>query len=321
VPLNIALVGPGRIADRFLAPAITAVPDAQLWSVLSRNIERAREFATRHKAAAEKPAHTDLAALLADPDLDAVLISTPDGLHAEQAIAAARAGKHVLVEKPMATSLDEGRRMVAACREHDVRLGVAYHLRWHAGHRMLRDRVTRGELGEIRHARAQWTWKAPDDSNWRASSDVGRWWGLAGTGTHCLDMIRWFLCPSAGEVVEVKGVIARPVWKGPNDETAAVVLRFESDATAEIVTSVLFDSEPSFDLYGSEGSAACHGTFGPHGAGAINLAGTALSWDVVNPYEGEIADFVEAVRSGRPPQVDGGEGLRNVEILAAAAPR
>jgi predicted dehydrogenase len=186
---------------------------------------------------------------------------------------------------------------------------------------MLRDRVTRGELGEIRHARAQWTWKAPDDSNWRASSDVGRWWGLAGTGTHCLDMIRWFLCPSAGEVVEVKGVIARPVWKGPNDETAAVVLRFESDATAEIVTSVLFDSEPSFDLYGSEGSAACHGTFGPHGAGAINLAGTALSWDVVNPYEGEIADFVEAVRSGRPPQVDGGEGLRNVEILAAAAPR
>jgi len=334
--LNFALIGPGRIADKQLAPALARVPTARLWSVLSRDAERAQAFAVRHEAAAPQPAYTDLDALLADPELHAVIIASPDKLHAEHAIRAARAGKHVLCEKPMATSAAEAREIVAACAKADVRLGVAYHLRWHMGHRMLRARVlgsaggdpattssAGGELGTLRHMRVQWTYRAADASNWRAHADVGRWWGLAGVGTHCLDLARWFMTPSCGEVVEVKSLVTRSVWKGPHDETAIVALKFASGASAEILTSVLFDAPTSVEIHGTRGSAYCDGTLGPHGAGLVRVRAQAgepqdLLFKPVNPFVGEMADFVCAIREKRAPEVDGEEGARNVEILAEA---
>jgi predicted dehydrogenase len=334
--LNFAVIGPGRIADKQLAPALARVPTCRLWSVLSRDGERAQAFATRHEAASPRPAHTDLDSLLADPELHAVIIASPDKLHAQHAVAAARAGKHVLCEKPMATSPSEAAAIVEACAKADVRLGVAYHLRWHMGHRMLRARVLGtagadltttssggGELGTIRHMRVQWTYRAPDASNWRAHEDVGRWWGLAGVGTHALDLVRWFMTPNGGEVVEVKSLITRAVWKGPHDETAIVALKFASGASAEIVTSVLFDAPTMVEIHGTRGSATCEGTLGPHGAGSIRVRAQAgepqdLVFKPVNPFVGEIADFVSAIREKRPPEVDGEEGARNVEILSQA---
>ena len=128
-PLRIAMIGTGWIADDALAPAVAKAAGAVLWSVLSREEGRARDFAERHGAASPAPSHTDLDALLADPELDAVLIASPDGLHAEQCVAAARAGKHVLCEKPMATTAADAERMTAACRDAGVRLGIAYHMR------------------------------------------------------------------------------------------------------------------------------------------------------------------------------------------------
>jgi predicted dehydrogenase len=324
--LNLGLIGPGRIADKQLVPALARVPTARLWSVLSRDAERARDFAVRHEAAAPRAAFTDLAEMLADPELHAVVIASPDRLHAEQAIAAARAGKHVLCEKPMTTSVEAARAMVDACAQADVRLGVAYHLRWHVGHRLLRAKVVNGELGELRHMRVQWTYRAADASNWRAHEDVGRWWGLAGVGTHCLDLVRWFMGPSCGEVVEVKSLITRAVWKGPHDETAVVALRFASGASAEIVTSVLFDAPTCVEIHGSRGSAVCEGTLGPHGAGAIRLRAVGaneaseMPFKTVNPYVGELADFISAVRERRAPEVAGEEAARNVAILCEAAP-
>ena len=148
--MNIALVGPGRIAEHSLIPGLAKVPEARLWSVMSRDLRRARDFARRHGAAGGETAHDRLDTLLADPELDAVIIATPDKLHAEQTLAAAEAGKHVLVEKPMATDVESARAMVRACRDAGVVLAVAYHMRWHRGHRLLHARVGAGEVGAIR---------------------------------------------------------------------------------------------------------------------------------------------------------------------------
>jgi len=316
--LNIAMLGSGRIADQQLAPALAKTDGAQLWSVLSRDAGRGRAFAERHGAAAPEPVHTDLDSLLADADLDAVLIATPDKLHASQCIAAARAGKHVLTEKPMAADAKSGDAMVEACEKAGVVLAVAYHMRWHAGHRKLAELVHAGRLGTLRHMRVQWTFLASDASNWRASQDVGRWWGLAGVGTHCLDQVRWLMMPSCGEIVVQENLISREVWKGPNDETALVSLGFESGATAEICSSVLFNAPKRMEVFGSDTYAICDDTLGPHGAGEISIGGKPLQFEVANPYVGEIADFVAAVREGRPPEVDGREGRQNVATLEAA---
>jgi predicted dehydrogenase len=316
--IHFAVLGPGKIADKMLAPALARTPGAKLWSVLSRDRARAAEFAARHGAASPSPAYDDLDALLADPALDAVIIASPDRLHASQAVAAAQAGKHVLCEKPMATSAAEARAMVEAAQAAKVRLGVAYHLRWHAGHRALHDRVLMGALGELRHARAHWSYRAHDAGNWRAHDEVGRWWSLAAVGTHGVDLLRWMMMPTAGEVVEVRALTSRAVWKGPHDETALVALRFSSGATAELTTSVVFDSPTRLELYGSEAMAVAEGTLGPRGAGHVTIGGQELPFTPVNPYDGELVDFVAAIRGGHEPEVAGGEGLRNVEILVEA---
>jgi 1,5-anhydro-D-fructose reductase (1,5-anhydro-D-mannitol-forming) len=316
--MNIAIFGTGRIADGQLAPALHQVDGARLWSVLSRDDGRGGEFARRHGAAAANPVYGDLDSLLADPDLDGVLIASPDKLHAPQCIAAARAGKHVLTEKPMATDVAEAQAVVEACDAAGVTLAIAYHMRWHAGHRQLAGAVHGGRLGTIRHMRVQWTFLADSDENWRASSEVGRWWGLAGVGTHCLDQVRWFMVPSCGEIVVQENLISREVWKGPHDETALISLGFESGATAEICSSVLFNAPKRMEVFGSDTYAVCDDTLGAHGGGAISIGGEPMEYQISNPFVGEIADFVAAVAEGRPPEVDGREGLRNVATLVAA---
>jgi 1,5-anhydro-D-fructose reductase (1,5-anhydro-D-mannitol-forming) len=250
------------------------------------------------------------------------VIASPDKLHAPQAIAAAGAGKHILVEKPMATTPEDAHAMVAAARSAGVILGVAYHLRFHLGHRALADRIRAGALGSILHARIQWTYEAKDASNWRAHPEVGRWWGLAGVGTHCLDFVRWMLreAGGCGEVDLIHGVISQSRWKTGHDENAVVAMRFASGATAEISTSVLYRSPRRVELYGSRGAAIGEETLGPHGGGTLTVDGAALLFAQVDPYAGEMADFARAITSGEKCEVDGDEGARNVALLSLAAP-
>jgi predicted dehydrogenase len=316
--LKFAMIGAGRIAETKLLPALAQADGAELWSVLSRNRHRAQTVADQFGATSPNPAYDDLDELLADEELDAVLIATPDKLHAPQTLAAARAGKHVFVEKPMATSVEEADAMVAACREADVKLGVAYHLRWHGAHRPLFQAVGKGALGDLRHMRVQWSSHAADDSNWRARTDVGKWWSLAGVGTHCLDQVLWFMQPACGDVVDVKSIISRSVWGGPNDETALITLQFQSGATADLCSSVVFQAPTRFELYGSKGYAIGEGTVATTGEGEMWTHEGRWDYQYVDCYRAEMEDFAAAVRDDRAPEVDGVMGQKNVAILCQA---
>ncbi len=313
--LNFAILGTGGIAENGHAKALLSAKSAQLWSVLSRDQARGEEFAQKFKAQAPSPVHVTLGSLLADRKLQAVIIATPDRLHCEQAVACAKAGKHILLEKPMATSAEESAKIRSACEEHHVTLGIAYHLRWHAGHRKVIALVRSGEFGEIRHVRAHWSWLAPNAENWRASSQFGRWWSLAGVGTHCLDFVRWVLLPTAGEVDSMQSLVSQSVWRGPHDETAILALRFRSGATAEIASSVLFDSPSRFEIYGSKGFAICEATCGREGAGRIYTHKGPLEFKVTNPFLGQIEGFSHSLSRGLEPEVSGEEGEKNIALL------
>ena len=123
----------------------------------------------------------------------------------------------------------------------------------------------------------------------------------------------------SGEIVSIHAVTGGSVWDSPHDETTVLSACFESGATAEFCTSVLFDSTSRIEIYGSDGTVICDDTLGRHGAGTILFNGSLLEYEVENPYAGEIRDFVEAIHDGRPPEVDGQEGMRNVELLIEAA--
>ncbi|NKC14539.1 MAG: hypothetical protein GKR94_20865 [Gammaproteobacteria bacterium] len=320
--MKIALLATGRIADTQLAPAIAQANGAELWSVLSRDKVRARAFAVKHAAASPQPAYDDLDELLSDDALEAVVIASPDKLHAPQTLAALAAGKHVLTEKPMTTDMASANAMVEAARGAGLRLGIAYHLRWHAGHRALHrlmtgEARTGGGFGPIRHMRVQWPMQS-DPGNWRAGAELARWWCLSGVGTHCLDQIRWFMRPHNGEISKLVSVINRSVYDGPHEETAVIAMQFESGATAEMCNSVLFAGPRRMEIYAESGYALCENTLGADGAGRIVTHEGDFGFAVRNPFVGEIEDFVAAVAQGRAPEVDGCEGLRNVELLLEA---
>src|SRR5262250_3294465 len=147
-----ALITIGLHADVKIAPALNATPDAELVAVYSRDQGRAEAFAQKHGA---KAAYSNLEALLRDSRVEAVFIASPNALHAAQTLTAARAGKHVLVEKPMATTLDDAVAMVYACRDAGVKLGVGYHLRQHPGQRAAQHLIAQGVLGAVTLAQGQ----------------------------------------------------------------------------------------------------------------------------------------------------------------------
>lgn len=317
--INVGILGPGGIADDQHAPAVRAHDRARLWSVLSRDAGRAAAFAKRHGLAAEQPVHTDLGAMLADPDLHAVIIATPDRLHRAQAVAAARTGKHILLEKPMATSLEECRAITDACRENDVTLAMAYHMRWHTGHRALHRHVQDGALGTIRHMRIQWTFAAADGSNWRGAPETGRWWSLAANGTHCIDQIRWFMAPTCGDITTIRSVYSHAKFGSAHDETTVAILQFASGATAELCVSVQFASLSRVELYGDAGWATCEDTMGRHGGGRILTHAGPFVREPRRPFEGLFNDFVEAIEGKHPSEVGTTEGRTNVGIMLEIA--
>ena len=124
--------------------------------------------------------------------------------------------------------------------------------------------------------------------------------------------------PISGEVVEVKSMITKQRWGGPNDETALINLRFKSGATADLCSSVLFQAPTAFELYGSKGFAKGEGSVGITGEGLMWTDKGAWEFAPVDPYQLEIEDFAAAVRENRAPEVDGLMGRKNTAILLQA---
>lgn len=313
--IRVGLIGPGSIADERLIPALSTIEGAVFWSVLGRDQGKAEQFAEKHGAKAPQAAFSDLGTFLADPELDAVIIASPDKLHAEQAIACAKAGKHVFVEKPLATSAKDARAIVKACKTAKVKLTVGYHLRYHAGHRkvfaLIGDPVT-SPLGVIRHINVSWTLQSKV-ADWRADGKLGQWWSLAALGTHSLDLITWLL--KGDKVKSTSCVVSSPVFGSAHDETSLVGLVFESGVTAQILSSVIMRAPRVVEIFGSKGVIRCVETLGPRGTGTITVNGEELKFDPVDPYAGELKDFVASVQADQEPSVTGAEGAANVALL------
>ena len=311
-----AVVGTGDHLQRRMAPALSRAADTRLAAVYSREAARAEETAERFGFAR---AYDSYAALLKDDAVDAVYICTPNSLHAEQTVQAARAGKHVLVEKPMALTRGDAEAMVEACEVADVRLGVGFHLRHHPAHREARRLIAEGHLGEPVLLDAKFIAASPRrDGWWQNPAMIGAYIMMA-RGVHLLDLI-CYLSAREPETVLLMSDGQRP--ERPLEETAVATLRLGEGTFATAFAARATAGAPNaFSVYGTRGMLQGIGTIGPEATGTLRVSTGSTEGEVAyhgkDPFQEEIEAFNRAVHERRSPEASGRDGLRVVRITEA----
>jgi predicted dehydrogenase len=328
--IGFGIVGTGMVA-RFHARAIAETAGARLAAACRADAVRAGEA----EAELGVPCEPSLEALLARPDVDAVCLCTPSGLHAEQAVAAARAGKHVLVEKPMALDLADADAMIAACRDAGVRLGVVLQRRTETASRALHDAIRAGELGRLVLGTATVPYFRPrsyyQSAAWRGTWALDGGGALMNQGIHLVDLLLWLMGGEA-EVVGASGGVAEHQIEVEDCVVAA--LRFSSGARGTIAATTA--AAPGFphrvEVYGSRGGAQIEGdtvirwegeaprvrpqALAPLAAGAAG-SGSSPAGIGTRGHALVVQDFVAAIREEREPLVDGAEGRRSLALVLA----
>jgi 1,5-anhydro-D-fructose reductase (1,5-anhydro-D-mannitol-forming) len=322
------LVSVGKHPDLKIAPAMTAAADGELVAVYSRDQGRAEAFAQKHGARA---GYSKLSELLSDSRVDGVFVCSPNLLHADHVVQAAAAGKHVLCEKPMATTVADAARMVQACRKAGVTLGVAFNLRQHPAHIRAKELVASGALGRIVVAQGQWAFGVRGRDGSPPRTELTQWWDtpdliggastMMGTGVHIVDLMRFVL---GQEVSEVTAVTDGQTAAKPLEQIACLTLRFSGGTLGQVTASRLLpDSRNDFRLYGILGRLIGYHSLWEARTGRFETVSETVNETAEYPeellpnYVAEIEDFLRAVTAGRDPAATGVDGLRVVETTVA----
>jgi 1,5-anhydro-D-fructose reductase (1,5-anhydro-D-mannitol-forming) len=328
MPFGWGIVSTGKHPDIKIAPAMAVAGGGDLVGVYSRDQRRAEAFAQTHGARA---AYSRLGDLLKDSRVDGVFVCSPNALHAEHVVQAAEAGKHVLCEKPMATTVADAVRMLQACRRAGVTLGVAFNLRQHPAYIRARELVAAGTLGRIVLAQAQWAFGVRGRDGSPPRTPLTQWWDtpeliggastMMGTGVHSVDLLRFVL---GAEVDEITAVTDGQTAARPLEQLACLTLRFGNGTLGQVVASRLLpDSRNDFRVYGITGLIAGHHSMWEARTGRFEITTDTVNETADYPeallpnYVAEIEDFQRAVATGGQPAATGLDGLRVVEITLA----
>jgi predicted dehydrogenase len=330
MPIGFGIAGCGTIADVH-AQALHQIPGARLIACYSRRASLARQFAQRHECRAA----TSLAELLADSKIQAVVVATPSGTHAETAVPAARAGRHVIVEKPLEITLPRCDAIINACEQAGVVLSTIYQSRFTDGAKALKRAVDRGRFGRITLADAHVNWHRTqqyyDSGQWRGTWSIDGGGALMNQAIHSVDLLLWLV----GDIASVTAASATLGHQRIEvEDTLVASLRYANGALGAITASTAaYPGEPRrIEIYGTRGSAALAGRDianwqfagrasdppvaardrSPALTGASNPASIP-----VDDHAGQLRDVVRAIRTGRQPAVDGREGRRSVEVVLA----
>jgi len=332
---GVGIVGCGMIAE-YHTRAIREIPGARVIAAWSRNPANGRKIA--ELAGGNCAVFDDLSAMLATPGLDTVCICTPSGAHMEPALAAARAGKHVVVEKPLEITLPRCDAIIAACGSAGVSLCTIFPSRFSAANQKLKEAVQSGRFGRLTLGDTHVKW-------WRIQDyyDSGGWrgtWALDGGGAlmnqaiHNVDLLTWLM----GDVASLCASTATLAHERIEvEDTAVAAVRFRNGALGviEAATSVYPGLHKRIEIHGDRGSARVEqdditlwSFRDPAPGDEAILAGiqarSSGNSGASDPrgisHEGhraQLADFFDAIDSNRPPLVDGREGRRAVEIIRA----
>ena len=327
--LGFGIIGVGMIAD-FHAQAIARATGGRLIGVATRNADNARAFAQKHHLAF---ATTSVDELVARPDIHVVCVTTPSGAHLEPALAAVRAGKHLVVEKPIEITTERADELLRAADAAGVKISPIFQARFGEGARTIKAAVEAGRFGRMINASAYVKWHRSLQyyTGWKGSLKLDGGGALINQGIHAIDLLQWF----AGMPSEVFCWKTRRVYEHIEaEDTATAVLRFPDGAlgTIEATTAAWPGWARRIELCGEKGSALLDGDHiakwefrdSLPGDDAIRAArdnaalGSGASEPGAISFEGhrrQIQDLIDAVRDNRPVAIDGHEARKAVALI------
>ena len=302
--INWGLIGAGDIVRRRVAPALIDSPSCDIVAVSRGRPELAAAFAADVGARRWYPRWEEL---VVDPDVECVYIATPVSLHAAQTIAAAEAGKHILCEKPMAMTAGECDRMIAACRAHGVRLGIAYYRHFYPALVRVKEILASGEVGQPVFAQMNAFERfdpAPDyPRGWLLDPVMAGGGPMMDFGCHRIEV----LLNLFGTVRRTAAVVANVAFARAVEDTAAVLLQFDRGPCAAVaVTHAAHDRLDTLEVFGTNGSIHIDEL----NAGSLRIRTGDRSRveshpPAANIHRPLVDDFVEALRTDREPAVTG----------------
>ena len=310
------LVGAGDIAKKRVAPALSAVPGSTITAVCDPREEVAAELAAQCGGAR---VYADFAQALDDKQVDAVYLATPVWLHAEHAVQALQAGKHVLVEKPLGLTADDCARVVAAAEQSDRYAACAYFRRFSPRFQYLREMLARGEFGQvisINMSYQSWFSPAADDPKyWRVVREKSGGGALSDMGSHMFDVLIGLFGLPARVFARCENLTQR--WDV--EDSASMTLRMPGGAL--VTASFNWNSKTwrhEFDVVGTEARI----TWLPYDSGPVTkIVGREKEMlDQPNPenvHQPLIEDFVQAIAQNRPPRYTVAESAKTNLVLDA----
>jgi predicted dehydrogenase len=325
-----AIVGCGMIA-KFHARAIQELKGSKLVACQSRSIDKANQFAAEFGGTA----YEDLGAMLRDPRVDIVTICTPSGSHLEPGLAAAKAGKHVIVEKPLEVTTARCDKLISACEQAGVRLGTIFPSRFHRSAQVLKTAVEQKRFGTVAMAAAYVKWYRTqayyDSGSWRGTWKLDGGGALMNQAIHSVDLLLWLMGP-------VKSVFAMTALRAHErievEDVATAILEFESGAlgTIEATTAAFPGSLKRIEIAGSQGSATLEEeaitkwsfakTLKSDAKVLEQMQGNVTGGGAADPaaighkaHRDLFADFLTAIKKNGPSLIDGSEGRKSVELI------
>lgn len=328
------VIGAGGIADRRTIPGMMLCDNAELVAVMEINIELAEKCRAKWGC---KRAYDNEAALLADPEIDAVYIASPVFLHAKQAMAAANAGKHILIEKPLAMTAEEGQKVADYCKEKGVKLAVGLMMRFGSYVQAMKKAIAGGRIGKPVSAYAQFTCWYPDmPGNWRQSKRNGGGGAMMDMGVHCIDLLQYILGSKATQVAAFHDTLS---FQYEVEDSSTVMLRMKNGAQCIVQSNFNIPDDAAkwrIEIFGDQGRLIGDTVIGQVDGGTLDAMflgaqggydaqqdkkdgkQTLIEVEFGNMYAREIESFSNSILNDLPPEVPAEDAIFVQRIMEAA---
>lgn len=327
-----AVIGAGGIAHRRTIPeGILKEENSQLVALVDANPKLAEELGKHYQV----PSYTEVEPVLADKDVDAVYIATPVFLHKQHVIAAAKAGKHILCEKPLSLNTEEAAEIAAVVESSGVKFQLGFMMRFHTAHQKIKQLLSEEKLGQPVFGRAQLTcWYPPIEGAWRQDPALGGGGSVVDLASHCVDLLEMLF----GPVVKVSAFTDSLTHYYPVEDSNVILLKFASGAHATVDNNFNvpdLSASNVLELYGTRGSVVAEGSIGQSSDGKLTLRleeddkgydaaqvrseGNVQVLDITgdNIYKQQIAELVSAIGENRMPTNGLNNALRNMKLMEA----